>query len=417
MADDDNFDIDIYGDDNVQDYPEPVEADASAGAAMTEVKNEPDTRSTTLDNSYEEANNSATPANDTSQNYDSGQTVDNQALQSNNASTQAISSTTGDTSHSGPPKRAPVQQGVKRKEGETDGRDIAPGATNALLISELHWYQDEDDVRGWANQAGVEDEVKELTFNEHKVNGKSKGQVFVLLAGPQASTALKHKLDSYSNPSGTGTPAPAGRKHVATFHPAHNPYKTLPKENPNRRDQSSSTGRGNFSQGTGFRGGNRGGSFNRGGGGGMQNNFNQGRNFSSPGMGGQGGGFGGPGGNMGGGGFNSGMGMGGFNNNFRGGMGMGGMNRGGGGMMRGGRGGMGGMNNMGMGMGTMGGMNNMGMGMGGMGMGGPMGGMMGGGFGGPQQQQPHFNPAFFNGQGGMGAGDWGNHPNKRQRQE
>lgn len=180
----------------------------------------------------------------------------------------------------------------------------------------------------------------------------------------------------------------------------------------------------------------------------MQNNnmgFNQNRNFSNPAMS-QGGGFGGPGGGIGGGGFNAGgMGMGGFNNNFnRGGM-MGGMNRGGGMMNRGGRGGMMGtmgMGGMGMGANMMGG--GMMGGMGAMGMGGPMAGMgMGGrhstffgrdrfhrnrvdayvsipagGFGGPQQ--PHFNPAFFNqgGQGNMGAGgDWGNHPNKRQRQE
>lgn len=72
------------------------------------------------------------------------------------------------------PKQAPQQQGVKRKEG-SDDRPIDPGATTALLISELHWWNTDDDIRGWVNQAQVEDELKEITFSEHKVNGKSKG--------------------------------------------------------------------------------------------------------------------------------------------------------------------------------------------------------------------------------------------------
>ena len=74
------------------------------------------------------------------------------------------------------PKQAPQQQGVKRKEG-SDDRPIDPGATTALMISELHWWNTDDDVRGWVNQAMVEDELKEITFSEHKVNGKSKGFV------------------------------------------------------------------------------------------------------------------------------------------------------------------------------------------------------------------------------------------------
>jgi hypothetical protein len=72
------------------------------------------------------------------------------------------------------PKQAPQQQGVKRKEG-SDDRDVDPGATTALLISDLHWWNTDDDVRGWVNQARVEDELKDITFSEHKVNGKSKG--------------------------------------------------------------------------------------------------------------------------------------------------------------------------------------------------------------------------------------------------
>ena len=84
------------------------------------------------------------------------------------------------------PKQAPQQQGVKRKEG-SDDRPIDPGATTALMISELHWWNTDDDVRGWVNQAMVEDELKEITFSEHKVNGKSKG--FVAEVSPYSPTS------------------------------------------------------------------------------------------------------------------------------------------------------------------------------------------------------------------------------------
>lgn len=68
----------------------------------------------------------------------------------------------------------PPQQGVKRKEG-SDERPVDPGATTALLISDLNWWTTDDDIRGWTRQANCEDELKDITFSEHKVNGKSKG--------------------------------------------------------------------------------------------------------------------------------------------------------------------------------------------------------------------------------------------------
>jgi hypothetical protein len=64
------------------------------------------------------------------------------------------------------------QQGTKRKG---DDRPVDPGATSAITVSELNWWNTDDDVRGWARQAHCEDELKDITFSEHKVNGKSKG--------------------------------------------------------------------------------------------------------------------------------------------------------------------------------------------------------------------------------------------------
>lgn len=66
------------------------------------------------------------------------------------------------------------QQGVKRK-GESDDRQVDPGATTCLLLSELNWWTTDDEIRGWVARASCEDELKDITFSEHKVNGKSKG--------------------------------------------------------------------------------------------------------------------------------------------------------------------------------------------------------------------------------------------------
>jgi hypothetical protein len=84
------------------------------------------------------------------------------------------------TGNSGPatPQAADPPQGVKRKS-TMDDRPVDPNSTQAVQITELHWWITEDDLRGWCVGAGCEPEIKDLTFNEHKVNGKSKGYVLL----------------------------------------------------------------------------------------------------------------------------------------------------------------------------------------------------------------------------------------------
>lgn len=90
---------------------------------------------------------------------------------------QPAPSTNGDRptpQHPTPTPDAPAApHGVKRKE--YDDRPTDEAATTALLVSDLFWWTTDDEVRGWAFQAGCEDELKDVTFSEHKVNGKSKG--------------------------------------------------------------------------------------------------------------------------------------------------------------------------------------------------------------------------------------------------
>ncbi|KAJ5162187.1 RRM domain protein [Penicillium capsulatum] len=376
-TEDDNFDIDIYGDGNEQgDYKQD---DADLVLDVPE---------------------SAPPSHDTSAQQQQPQQPQQQSQQSQDPATNGDhampQSNTSDST--------PAPHGVKRKDYEDRPSD--PDATTALMISDLFWWTTDDDIRGWVNAAAAEGELKDVTFSEHKVNGKSKGQAYVEFTTTQASTASKHIIESGD--------AAGGRKHAVNYtNPHTNPFRTLPKDAPMRKDANRNTpggfnagGNQNFPMnmgGGGYRG--RGGYNNRG----MGNmNFNNRNNFNP--MGGfQGGGPAGgmmpgfQGGPMGG------MQNYGFNN--RGGM-MGGGMRGGPGGMRGGRGG-----NM-MGMPNMNPMGNMGMPMaGGMnpmmgGMAGNMG-MQGQGFQGPN---PAFNQGFFNNQGG-GDASWNPHGAKRSRQE
>ena len=160
MADDDNFDIDIYGDEPYQDSA--AQQDTNVTDSTTP---NTDANATTLNS-----------ASDNTKPEGGDQTVGDAANGDSHheQTTQQIAST-GGAAGLDVHKQAPQQQGTKRKQGEDDDRPIDPGATAALMINDVNWWVSEEDIRGWANQSGCEDELVEVTFNEHKVNGKSKG--------------------------------------------------------------------------------------------------------------------------------------------------------------------------------------------------------------------------------------------------
>ncbi|KAL7963095.1 hypothetical protein V8C34DRAFT_81004 [Trichoderma compactum] len=272
-----------------------------------------------------------------------------------------------DSGRSDDAQEAPHHHGVKRKSEEQDHNDrpVDSGATAAIMISELSWWMTDDDIRGWLRKAGCERDVKELTFSEHKVNGKSKGQAYIEFHTRQASTAAKRHIDTVVMDS-----VQHGQKKmtISYWNPGVNPFRTLPKDAPARvKEQPRAAPSGSYSER-----GNYGGFRSRGGmggsRGGMNPNFN--RNYSgnmgynnNNNMGGGGGGGGGYNGPMGGG-----PGGGGSHYVFGGRSNPGGNMRGGQNMIRGrggGGGGIMGMNMGGMGMGMPG---NMGMGMMGNGM-------------------------------------------------
>ncbi|KAH8587568.1 hypothetical protein B0O99DRAFT_601527 [Bisporella sp. PMI_857] len=360
---DEEFDIDIYGDSVADDGP--FKKDEEGDVKIEGIETVTETTGDAVTN----GENGIKPEEE-DEDY-----VDIKVGPTDQESTQQIKST-DDSGHNtlSIPKQAPQQQGVKRKEGAEE-RPIDPGATTALLVSDLHWWNTDDDLRGWVNQAQVEDELKEITFSEHKVNGKSKGQAYVEFTSQGAATAAKHKIDEFGQ----------GQQYTKKFtvvytNPNVNPFRTLPKDAPARAGKDGANGRAasagynndrggqNGGFGGNFRGRTPGYNANRGNMNNNMNNFNN-RNFSGPAMGNMGafnqsmGGF--PGNPMGGqfnGGFNRGGMMGNMRGNMRGGRGGMGNNMMGGGMPMGGMpmGGMpGAMGGMPMNMGQMGGMQGM----------------------------------------------------------
>ena len=161
-SEDDNFDIDIYGDGG-EDY------------GQNEPQNEISPEENPKHNVHAMDTVPTNPSRDTPSGEAKSLDVKQEPEHEETDVAQKIAST--DQSTANPvqlTKQAPQTQGLKRKDG-SDERPIDPGATSALFVSELNWWVNDDDIRGWANQSQCEDELDEITFSEHKVNGKSKG--------------------------------------------------------------------------------------------------------------------------------------------------------------------------------------------------------------------------------------------------
>ncbi|PHZ10883.1 uncharacterized protein RHIMIDRAFT_314347 [Rhizopus microsporus ATCC 52813] len=107
----------------------------------------------------------------------------------------------------------------------TQLRGISNQPTSSIYLGELHWYTTDKDVQEPLKKANLIEHLKEMTFFEYKMNGKSKGIVFLEFDNEEYASHAKDVFEKTEFDH---------KRVYALYTTSPNPFKHLPKESSNK---------------------------------------------------------------------------------------------------------------------------------------------------------------------------------------